>query len=936
MTHILSHLPPASLADVALVSHHFHKLVTTPHAWRIAFVRYFAGSESVKDVESSHGALANDSAGAVTSEPRAFTRLTALASWRSEYIIRTRILRSIGRGKPAEVANPEQHGSRPGQSSKITAQVTYNTNLITPVTHLHALFGNGLNKRRPLAIHGTEETGLTCLSDPRSGKLEQWGFNEPVSFAQFIDRNPGFLQYGLDPSDVIGVPNSMDVSQPFGMVHSEGWPGGSVYYRAIEEKRGRPLKASNQQSFPQEGVPLMSSSDTPCSVWIAKTSNIPDMTAGSVGILVGAASGILSAYSLGTNNLRDRRIERGELTIRWAVSPGVPIVAIKADDQYSVRRLSSGRIWATVLNALGELYCLRDIPTRPILSTSARLDDFDIETIAWRTGRTVFWTLADPSRRCPRPDPFGQSEIDRTCNPQISSSRAHIIPAELVEETKEVERFLQYKSSYFRSCCEGWDMQRKLEVDFAANNEDESGEILIVIDCGIEEDSIASVKRYSRTGNVGSPNMKVDSWQASNLIVRGARSCSITVSTLDISTYAILTPFEDPLLGLSGSSTASSPLSSPLGQMPVPGSASDIPGQRARFLAVGTSIGSIIVWNVRGTYSSRSTVAIQPVRVISTDSPQISSLALTSAYLVHGGNDGLVQAWDPLASTLEPIRTLNSRFSSRARRRLVQAEASAQGVGLNLFAAGAICLDPDPTSLRGMVSIGTHLRYWSYSSAAADLYKRGKRRMRRSQRGSNNTGDRFSGTGRGAINEYIVNEKLELEREERNKRKAEKRLAARFGMGLLGSGASEEEVLAYATMLSEEAAASDEVRRQNSSSPASSSESGETVVEAVNELSFAESEEEMDADMREAIRRSLGDQGGNGQASAGGSEFHFKQAKPRRSRSLSPKDVSSESENAAEVDDLEFALRISAAEERSRREAALKPAEEGKGKGRAA
>ena len=909
--------------------------MTTPHAWRIAFTRYFPGSESVKDVDSSQSALASDTTGAVTSEPRAFTRLTALASWRSEYIVRTRILRSIGRGKPAELSASVQIGARPGQTSKTAAQITYNTNLITPITHLHAFFGNGLNKKRPTAIHGTEETGLTCLSDPRCGKLEQWGFSDPINFAQFIDRNPGFLQHGLDPSDVVGVPNTMDISQPFGMVHGEGWPGGSVYYRAIEEKRGRPLKAFSQQSLPEEGIPSCSSSDTICSVWIAKTSNIPDMTAGCVGVLVGAASGILSAYSLGTNNLRDRRLERGELTTRWVLSPGVPIVDIKVDDRYSIRRLSSGRIWAAVLNALGEIYCIKNIPTRPNLSTSVKLDDFEIENIAWRTGRTACWKLAGPSRRRPRPDPFGQSENLRTHNPQISPSRADTDIAKLVKETREVETFLQHKPSYFRSLCEGWDMLRKLEVDFAAGYEDQSGEIVIVIDCGVEEDSVTSVKRYARMRTANFPEEDLDGWQTSDLVFRGARSFSITSSALDSSAFAITTSAEDPLLGLSGSSTASSPLSSPLGQMPLPGSASDIPGQRARFLAIGTSIGSVIVWNVRGAHTLRSTAAIQPVRVIYTDSPQVSSLALTSAYLVHGGNDGLVQAWDPLASTLEPIRTLNSRFSSRARRRLVQAEASAQGVGLNLFAAGAICLDPDPTSLRGVVSIGTLLRYWSYSSAAADSYKRGKRRMRRSQRGSNNTSDKFSGTGRGAINEYIVNEKLELEREERNKRKAEKRLAARFGMGLLGSGASEEEVLAYATMVSEEAAASDEARRQNSSSPVNSSGSEETIVDAVNDLSFAESEEEMDADMREAIRRSLGDLS-SGQASASGTGFKIKQAKSRRSRSASPpKDFSSESENAAEVDDLEFALRLSSVEERSRYEVASKAREESKGKGRA-
>ena len=935
---MLSHLPPASLAETALVSHHFHRIVTTPHPWRIAFSRYFPGSDSVRDIEAFQAVYVDGDTGA--SEPRAFTRLTALASWRSEYIVRTRLLRAIGRGKPAELTHSSQRGSRAGQS-KVTAQITYNTNLITPITHVHASFGNGLNKKSLLFIHGTDETGLACLSDPRTCKVEQWGFTDPASFAQFIDRNPGFIEYGLDPSDLVGMPNCMDVSQPCGMVYGEGWPGGSAYYRATEEKRGRPLKTFSQLAVPEEGIPLMPTSDTICSVWIAKTSNIPDITSGCAGILIGTASGTLSAYSLGVNNLRDRRLERGELTTRWVVSPGVPIVAIRVDDQYTPRRFSSGRAWAAVLNALGEVYYLFDLPKRPVLSNSARMDQTDIDALAWQTGKTARWSMVGPTRRCIKPDSFGQSEIDRAYTPQLSSSEEKKTQTELTKETVEVEAFMQQKPSYFRSICEGWDMQRKLEVDFAAGNDTQTGETFIVINCGILEESTPYIKMYTRLKSIssdtqGMPLGKIEdtrNWRACDVVLRGARSFSITVAALDMSSFAVLTCSEDPLLGLSGSSTASSPLSSPLGQMPLPGSPADIPGQRARLLAVGTSIGSIHLWNVRGGTSTKTTMTMQPVRVICTDSPQISSLALNSAYLVHGGNDGLVQAWDILASTLEPVRTLNSRFSSRARRRLVQAEASAQGIGLNLFAAGAICLDSDPTSLRGMVSIGTHLRYWSYSSASADSYKRGKRRMRRSERGSNDNGERFSGTGRGAISEYILNEKLELEREERTKRKAEKRLASRFGTALLGSDASEEEMLAYATMLSEESAASDEAKRQ-SSSPTISTGSEETIVEAANELSVAESEEDLDADVLEAIRRSLGDQSG-GQASVSDSGFRIKQAKSRRSRSASPKDFSSESEIAAEVDDLEFALRLSAVEEHSRRGTATAGAPGGKGKGRA-
>lgn len=82
-------------------------------------------------------------------ERRLFTRLTALASWRSEYILRTRLLRSISRGKPLETTGPGTGTSRPGIGSNGSAHVTYNCDLITIVDHLHATFGTGFNKRLP-------------------------------------------------------------------------------------------------------------------------------------------------------------------------------------------------------------------------------------------------------------------------------------------------------------------------------------------------------------------------------------------------------------------------------------------------------------------------------------------------------------------------------------------------------------------------------------------------------------------------------------------------------------------------------------------------------------------------------------------------------------------------------------------------------------------
>ena len=853
--------------------------------------------------------------------------------------------------------------------------MTYNSNMLTTINHLHATFGTGFNKRLPRFIHGADEVGSACTSEPRAGKVDQWGFSDPQGFSQFSDRFPGDAQYGLGVGDVVGVPNIMDVSRPHGMVYAEGLPGGLIYFRSTEEKRGRLLTCTFDRSLPELGIPNLAGQETICSLWIAKSSTIPDTSEGLIGILSGSSNGVLTSYSLGTNGLGERRLERGEITARWVLSPGVPIIAISVDEQFSTKRRASGRIWAVALNALGEVFYLTNVLTRrPDDRPTLKRPSIKVtEQLAWEMGRSIYWTLVEPTRRIARPNPYNPPDVDGSYSPRSSWVGMGFSKEQLAAETREIESFIAKQPKHFRKMCQGWDMRRRLEVDFAASDENGAGEGIMIISCGFDDGQSAGIKRFTRCrvkessdGTMGigntfddagdtndqsifsdsSPGSKtmatwsfknvrparcssaldtdfgleksyIEEWRTSTLQLGELKTPQITTTSMDKSSYAILTTTEDPLLCATGSSIASSPLSSPLGKMIPPSSSSNVPGQRARFLAVGTKTGIVLLWDVRTPTSNNSAIdcTVRPVRIIYTDSPQISCLELSALYLVHGGNDGLVQAWDPLASTTEPIRTLNSRFSSRARRRLLQAEASPQGVGINLFAAGAICLDPDPTVLRGMVSLGTHLRYWSYSSSAADQYKNSKRRLRRSERGSNQGADKFSGTGRTALKDYITNEKIELEREMLNRQKEEERLAGRFGLDLLGPGVSEDEILAYATLLSHEAAASDEQRRNSGSA------SSETVTEEPTPA--APEAQDIDADIAEAIRLSLLQEDENllASSSGAGNDYPIKYAKTRKSPTRSPpRGKAKMVESRAEADDLDFVLRLSLAEEKGEKE----------------
>ncbi|KAL5338275.1 hypothetical protein BJX70DRAFT_205051 [Aspergillus crustosus] len=968
LTHILSHLPPPALSSIALVSRRFHSLVITPHAWRIAFSRYFPGPSVSDDIEA---------ADRLTSDKRYFSRLTALASWRSEYILRTRLLRSLSRGKPVQFGVSKKNPTvRSASARNGSAIATYTSQLLYPVSHLHGAFGSESAKKEPLFIHGASEQCAVTASAPSAVKAGTWGLADHNFSRHFADSFPGETEYGLGSGNVVGVPNSMDVSQPYGMIYGEGCPQGRIYYLSTAEQRGRFLGLmSDAGAHPQLGIPAINHITTAItSVWIAKSSEILKMTGGLVGMLSGSSSGILTAFALGPHPTYTKRFERGQVTARWVLSPGVPIVSIAVDDNYSAQRFQRGRVWAAALNALGEVFYVSDLPQQhdPL---PANITREVADQMAWKTGRSVRWESVEVSRRSARPDPFNRELVDGSYSPRSSSDSMKLSPEQIAAETKEIEQYMSFKPKHFRKVCEGWDMRRDLKVDYAGGDGHGAGESFIVIQRG-GEDARAAIQRYTRklrsplptstlhpdalisgaaapsifggpavdpalssagssfppsraSGQLNAPVFSSSNtdWYISEFNFGGRKSIQITTSALDVSTYALLTPDEDLLL--SGNTESSSSVgSSPMPHMQRP-SGSEVPGHRGRYMAVGTATGSVYIWDIRSPTSRNTEIvnSIAPIRTIITESPKVSCVALTSLYVVHGGNDGLVQAWDPLTSTTRPIRTINSRFSSRARRRLVQAEASTQGVGNNFYATGAISLDPDPTVLRGMVALGTHLRYWSYSSSAADQYKTSKRRLRYGQRGSNLApgGQRFNNSGRGAINDYIADEKMEMERQAKADQKERAHLSNRFGIDLLGPDVSEEELLAYAQLLSQETYSSEATKHSDlvESSVISTSPS-DTI--GPNDSSFAPDEfssasspcnepiDDLDPDIAEAIRLSLLEETANSFEPASPYPMKYSIGSPSGKSASSPGKPAAESSRQQELDDLDLAIQLSLVE----------------------
>jgi hypothetical protein len=912
-------------------------------------------------------------------------------------MLRTRLLHSLAKGRPHHL--PSSMASSSARTLVKASLLTYAAETVTVVNHLHAVFGDGLNKGVRRLIHGADECGVATRSDPNSGKLSTWGRNDPNGWlAQFADGFPGVAPWGLGAGEIVGRPNVMDVSQPYGMVYGSGCPQGFCYFRPYGDQTGKYIAQPTALSMPEIGMPYLDGGAV-CSVWIAKSDTIPSLSEGLVGILLGSAAGVVSACSLGTDGLRGARVPRGELTARWVLSPGVPIISIAVDEHHSLKRQAQNRIWAVALNALGELFYLTKFPTRSTIEQDTLDYGTYIEHRAWLTGRSVYWNLVEPSRRTARPDPYGDLRNFGSYSPRTSWDGMCLSKEQVFAETREIQKFLLKWPREFQDACLGWDMRRRLEADFAGDDGNYAGEAMVVFECGLEEDDVTKATRYTRwrthesderlsvptptaqqiaptpslfggsTLNGSEPSDQnasqrarsssyasiesspergplCEEWRCSDFTFGGFKLIKITATAVDCSTYATVTMSEDPALGFSTASTASSPYASPESAASQPTSPSDIPGQRARFVAAGTNTGMVLLWDMRASVSPSARFAntIDPIRIILTESPEISCVALTALQVVVGGVDGLVEAWDPLASETSATRVLHSRHASRARRRLLQAQASVQGVGINMYAAGAIVLDPDPTVLRGAVSLGNQIRYWSYSSLAADQHKSSKRKLRRSERGNNIANERYAGISRLGQKNYIANEQHEAEQDKLERLRQAKRLEARFGVGLVGS---EEEALAYATMLSQETTQADESRRKDGESDTVTPESS---VHAQSSLPTTPTDPNIDADLAEAIRRSLHiDANPIAKITIAKGKKGWKKSKspsPKSSPSRADQTTAGASSSSGpqqELSDLEFAMQLSLAEEESRKAAEggddefppLSPSPKGKGKGKA-
>ncbi|KAF3920769.1 hypothetical protein ABW20_dc0103826 [Dactylellina cionopaga] len=758
LTHTLSFLDPVSLTSVSFVSRRFHALVTSPHAWKDAFCRYFP----------QHDTHAGSDAYPKTA--RYFTRLSNMGTHRSEYILRTQLLRSLKRGRPYVSS-----GIKPSSSSNSSnfSMITYNPKLHeSTITHLHADF------TRNRVIAASQYTGLYSYSDPRTGyvEVEQRG-------------HPGYSSFGLQYISHEGI-GALDLSEARGQVIGDARDTFPSFLVERASSNLAPIRFINDHG-PDASITC---------IWLAKKDTIINTSGNRIASASGSSKGV---------------IQFQDTSSRWMsfnVCPGIPILELRVDDGYTKARERRNRIWCIAINAIGEVWYMKGKLPKRTLSLGRNMGEQPEQPFTpWycipstrQEDAPVGIGILTPEEATPSLEALQQQQTWLHTDPEIM--------AITYEDHWRLDYFIEadFGGQNFILGCKGGEEGVNLSKKRA-----EMTKYTRILD-NVREEVISEVfikNVYGRGYHkeveevVPRPPNEVeppDEWNISNLLIphnKGKDYAFITATAIDMSNLALLSPNEDPLL-----TRSTGPQLSP----------QQVVGQLSRLFAIGTETGTVHIYNIRHPISSASTAPLPPLHTITTASPSISSLALSSLHLVHGGTDGLVQAWDPLVSLTEPIRAIHSRFSTRARRRLAQAATSVHGVGENQFAARAIFLDPDPTQLRGIVALGTHIRSWSFSSSVERVQENSNTRRRRknARRGSNNApypgsagmlGKGRGNSSKGPIPRDIIDETKRIADTRRQDEKKKVKMAERFGVGHEAmQGLTEEEMVMYAMMISEE------------------------------------------------------------------------------------------------------------------------------------
>ncbi|KAF3084822.1 hypothetical protein TWF569_010908 [Orbilia oligospora] len=141
LRHIIAYLDPPSLLSLTLTNHYFHKLISSPHTWRLLFLQWFPDSK---------GQFTPLTAPPDPAQAKLHPDDLETNHWRTEAILRSRLLRNLNKARPElrEAGNRNTSSTYVEPQFKSTHLKTIPKSVIMsmmhliqpPITHLFANF----------------------------------------------------------------------------------------------------------------------------------------------------------------------------------------------------------------------------------------------------------------------------------------------------------------------------------------------------------------------------------------------------------------------------------------------------------------------------------------------------------------------------------------------------------------------------------------------------------------------------------------------------------------------------------------------------------------------------------------------------------------------------------------------------------------------------
>ncbi|KAK6539871.1 hypothetical protein TWF694_008710 [Orbilia ellipsospora] len=443
LRHIIAYLDPPSLLSLTLTNQYFHKLISSPHTWRLLFLQWFPDSK---------GQFTPLTAPPDPAQAKLHPEDLETNHWRTEAILRSRLLRNLNKARPElrEAGNRSTSGTYVEPQFKSTHLKTIPKSVIMsmmhliqpPITHLYANFddeplkpnekvNNSPPDYHPIPSFRTCNVGNGQASvwSPGNGMFKTEEESGTMVFTRY-ERSQHTLGTSFDVMEIVDIhqngassfavigrrwgenrinllcgfrlgsgermdyPLSHEQNHALVGIGTGVWIADLAGYGAVPGVGLEETSDKEDQEEPEDGegeairdIEAPNSSGSPKSknktIRVPKASGV--FTEYGLGLVYTTSEGEVHMFGVDTSPLAPgheihRTLELSRMA-KWKISPRCALISVKVDNDYSPEKRALGRPWCVVQNIVGEIWTFSGDPNPPPQFQESGLSEEE-ETVA--------------------------------------------------------------------------------------------------------------------------------------------------------------------------------------------------------------------------------------------------------------------------------------------------------------------------------------------------------------------------------------------------------------------------------------------------------------------------------------------------------------------------------------------------------------------------